>query len=383
MTRGKGSASNRFAQPAPAPRAVGSLHRPTIGDIRTLQRAQGRHLNDPAVYLPNPSAEAPFDRHRPQTYESKVYGLGLAPNIPQHFWQLIKGDSGAGSSGYRVAEIFQELAPINERTAATPYSKAIQLATMKSTDQRPRYFHASLFSVGRVFRNETPGGTGPLPFSEIERFASGIPAGTPSVAGNTQFGVPQFSTTQFRIMVFDESGQRFVDVDVIGTRSMSVYGFGVTVFALIKQEGYEIDRQRDDNRFLGPGILDQGVIGARIIPIRSNDTKNISNRTVTITNPGGAGGARPPTVVPIPPGARSVQGYVDVVGADAIPVYFATVDPLNSTSSIDGNQGVINFPPSPGARTDIYSIPNSNAIVIENPINSPFRLWSFVFEVTS
>src|SRR5690606_27017691 len=205
-------------------------------------------------------------------------GLGLSPNIPKHFWQLLRGDAGPGSSIYRVAEIFQLLGFQGIRAAATPYSKAIELATMRSTDQRPRYFHTSLFSVGRIFQSSVA--IQPLSTDEVKRFASGIPAGTPSITGNTQFGVPQFGTSQFRIMVHDESGQRFTDVDVIGTRSMNLYGFGVTVFALIKEDGYEIDRQRNDQIPLGPGILDQSLVGARIIPIQRNDTKNVNNRTV-------------------------------------------------------------------------------------------------------
>ena len=381
MARGKGhSASNRFT--SAALRVAGSPQPPAnIGELRNLQRAEVSKFNDNAVYLPNPSAEAPFDRHHPQTYEQKIYGLGLAPNIPHHFWQLLKGDSGAGSSVYRTTELFQLLAPLNDRTAGTPYSQAIEIATMKATDQRPRYFQASLFSVGRIF-GTSPGTATPLPHSDIVEFAPGIPAGTPSISGNTQFGVPQFSTTQFRIMVFDESGQRFVDVDVLGTRSMNLYGFGVTVFALIKEDGYEIDRQRDDNRALGPGLIDQSVVGARIIPIRTNERKNITNRTVTITAPvGGVGVA--PTVVPIPPGARTVQGYLDLPFVGVVAIFFATVDPLDPSFPVIGNQGILDFPPTSPTRSDITDIPNSNAIVIENPAGEPARIWSFVFEVTS
>jgi len=179
-------------------------------------------------------------------------------------------------------------------------------------------------------------------------------------------------------MVADESGQRFVDVDVLGTRSMNLYGFGVTVFALIKEDGYEIDRQRDDNPALGPGLLDQSIVGSRIVPIRSNQTQNPCNRTVSIINPAGN---FPDTILPIPPGARRVQGYTDVPGADNVRVYFAAIDPLDQTSK-DGIQGTIDFPPTPSARTDIYDIPNSNAIVIENTVGRPSRRWTFVFEVT-
>ena len=360
------SSKNRFA-------------RHSVGEIRNLQRAESKQFNDNSVYLPNPTTKAPFDRHNPQTYEQKVYGLGLAPNIPQHFWQLIHGDGGAGSSVYRVAELFQRIAPTLRRAAETPYSKAIALATMRSTDQRPKFFQVSMFSIGRVLTSSDPANT-PLPTDEITKYAPGIPAGTASAAGNTQFAIPQYGTSQFRIMVHDESGQRFVDCDVVGTRSMNLYGFGVSVFALIKEDGYEIDRARDDNPPLGPGTLDQSVVGSRIIPIRTNDTTNIDNRTVTILSPGSAPAA--PTILPIPPGANRVQGYTDIPGADAIEVFFAIEDPLAPKTGNLLSQGRIDFPPAPGTRTDIYDVPNANVIVIENPVGSPPRRWSFVFEVT-
>ena len=350
----------------------------TLEAVRNIERSNIKTLNDNSVYLSNPVTGALFDRRSPQAYEQKVYGLGLAPNIPKHFWQLIKGDSGAGSSIYRVAELFQELAPLGERTAATPYSKAIELATLRSTDGRPRYFHTSLFSVGQVFISNAA--TVPRSLNEATRFAAGIPSGTPSITGNTQLGIPQFGTTQFRIMVHDESGQRFVDVDVLGTRSMNLYGFGVTVFALIKEDGYEIDRRRVDNPPLGPGILDQSVVGARIIPIKRNDTKNINNRTVSIISPAGRENV---TVLPIPPGARTVQGYTNAAGADAVLVFFATIDPLDPTAgAVVGTQGVINFPPAPLTHTDKYNVPNANSIVLINIADEPLRGWIFVFEVT-
>ena len=357
------------------------MQSPTVGDVRNAERAASVQYNQNGVWLPNPNAAAPFDRHGPQTYEQKVYGLGLAPNIPQHFWQLIKGDAGASSSIYRVTELFQRLAPTNERTAETPYSKAIAVATMASSDQRSRYFHATLFSIGRVFGAAAP--TPPLASDQISRFAPGIPAGTPSVSGNTQFAVPQFSTTKFRIMVFDESGQRFVDVDVLGVRSMNVYGFGATVFALIKEDGYEIDRARDDNPALGPGLLDQSIVGARIVPIRSNKTQNINNRTVTIQSPGSLVGIPPPTVVPIPPGTRTVQGYATSVFAVTTRVFFATIDPLDSAFPVISSQGGVDFVATVGGgRTDITDVPNANAIVISDPvIGAPSVDWVFVFEV--
>lgn len=365
-------AKSRFAQLAAGnPRIPANTQ-----SLRNMERSEVAKFNKNDVYLPNPMGDAPFDKRTPQSYEQKIYGLGLGPNIPQHFWQLIKGDSGAGSSVYRRAELFQLLAPTGDRTSETPYSKAIQIATMRSTDQRPRYFHASLFSVGRQIASAVP--LEPLPENEIYRFAPGIPAGTASVSGSTQFGVPQFSNTQFRVMIHDESGQRFFDTDVLGTRSINAYAFGMTVFALIKEDGYEIDRQRDDNPALGPGLIDQSVVGARIIPIRTNETQNVDNRTVGIVTPMGPSD---PVVVPIPPGARRVQGYLEPPAVGPQTAFFATVDPLDPAFAVIGTQGAIDIP-TLASSTDIYDIPNSNAIVIVPSAGDPGHRYNFVFEVT-
>jgi hypothetical protein len=344
--------------------------------LRDLQRSEVSRFNQNGVYLPNPSRDAPIDRHRPQAYDQKVKGLGLAPNVPKHFWQLLKGDAGSGSSSYRTTELFQLLAPTGGRTAATPYSKAVEIMALKSSDQRARYFHASLFSVGRVFA--VGAAVPPFSLDEVTRFAAGIPAGTPSVSGSTQFGVPQFSTTTFRIMVFDESGQRFVDVDVEGTRSMSLYGFGVTVFALIKDGGYTVDRQSNNNPLLGPGLVDQSVVGARIIPIRSNETKNINNRTVTIRVPGIPAGS---ASVPIPPGARTVQVFALTPTPPAVLMSFATIDPLDTGNPTIGSQGLLVFKSAVSGSSDVYRVPNSNAILI-TPLNAFTSFITFVFEVT-
>ncbi len=362
MTRRK----NRFAGP------------PTVGEIRESQRADARPFNDDSVYLPNPSADAPFDRRQPLSCEEKSYASGFRPLSIDGSWQLVRGDSGAGKSAFRTAELFQNLGGGGARLSGTPYSQAIALATMRSSDQRPRFFQANLFSVGRLFQSPIP--SQPLSSSESTRFAPGIPAGTASIAGTTQFGIPTVSTTQFRIMVSDESGQRYQDFDVVGTRSVILYGFGVTVFALIKADGYEIDRSRNDNPSLGPGLLDQSVVGSRIIPMRTVYSAPISNRTTSIISTGN----NTATVMPIPPGSRRVQIYVDPPdpSADLVNVSFSNEDLLNVlTAASPGRQGVIDFP-APGNRSSIYNIPNSNSILIQEPAATPSRIWTFVFEAT-
>ena len=370
----KGHGQNRFSLAA-----QGQGSRPSIGQLRNAQRAEVSRFNDPHVMLPNPTARAPFDRVRPQAYESKVQSLGLAPNTPEHFWQFLKGDSGAGSSVFRRVSLFQLLAAPGDRVASTPYSQAIQIATMRSRDQRPKYFQVSLFSVGRIFESQAP--IEPEPDDEITRFAPGIPQGIATTVVGTQVarGVPLVSTTTFRVMFHDESGQRFIDVDAVGTRSINVYAWGVTVFAMIKQVGYEIDRQVDTNAAL-TGMVDQSVVGARIIPIRSNFTQNVNNRTVTVNQP--ADIVR--YTVPIPPGAKTVQIYsIDGAARYAeFSVRFEEADPLAlGVSAAIATLGEID--PEPGkAMSAVYQIPNANSIVLTRIAGANPALWSLVFEET-
>ena len=351
--------------------------RPTIGQIRNAQRAALSRFNNPNVVLPNPMTDASFDRTRPQLYETKVRALGLAPNVPQHFWQLEKGDSGAGSSVYRRVSLFQQLGLPLSRIAATPYSKAIQVATMKSRDQRPRYFQISLFSVGRVLETDVP--IGPIPDDEILRFAPGIPQSFVPLAGfEVARGVPLISTTKFRIMVHDESGQRFFDVDVLGTRSLNLYGWGVTVFALIKEEGYEIDRQVE-GQVQFDGMIDQSIVGARILPIRSNFTQNVNQRTVSVQ----ATADNTITIVPIPPGAKTVQVFCPDGAARFLEygVLFGDIDPINSgVSGVTATLGVIDPEPGKGSSA-VYRIPDSNAIFLVR-LTPNAGVFTFVFEET-
>jgi len=352
------------------------MKRLSTKEVRDAQRQELKNLNYPHVTLPNPSADPPLDRMRNQPYEAKIQSLGMAPNLPRHFYELLKGDSGAGSSIYRRASMFQQLAPVGGRTASTEYTKAIQIATMRSSDQRPRYWQASLLGVGRVIESAVP--IQPLSDDEILRFSPGIfqdvviPLPT-----NAARGVPLISTTKFRIMVHDESGQRFFDVDCLGARNVNVYAWGVTVFALIKEEGYEIDREQEQESL--SGMLDQSIMGARVIPIRTNFTQNPQNRTVTIDQPL----QETAFVLPIPPGSKRVQVYCNDGRArfNEYAVQFINVDPVNpGASGAVGFAGVIE--PDPGvAYSTIYRIPNSNAISFSRLGINP-ALWTVVFEET-
>jgi len=180
-------------------------------------------------------------------------------------------------------------------------------------------------------------------------------------------------------MVHDESGQRFFDVDVVGTRSLNLYAWGVTVFALIKEEGYEIDRQGADQEQFN-GMLDQAIAGARIIPIRSNFTQNVNQRTVSIFIPAEIA----ISIVPIPPGAKTVQAFCadGSAGFARFSVLFGDIDPINSgVSGAIGTLGVID--PEPGTGTsEIYRIPDSNAIFLVRIVGLVPTIFTFVFEET-
>jgi len=350
--------------------------RASISEIRDANRDSVVRFDQPNVYLPNPTHGSPFDKKESLPYDFKVKSLGLAPNKYEHFWQLLKGDSGPGSSIYRRVSLFQELAGLGERAAATPYIKPIAIATDRSKDQRARYWQVSLFGVGRVF--ETAGRSGPISDDEVLEFASGIPSNVPVPPGvNVSRGVPLVSTTKFRIMVHDESGQRYFDVDCVGARTLNLYAFGVTVFALVKDEGYEIDRQNPSPPEQFAGLLDQSILGGRIIPIRTNFTENPQNNTVTA--------AIQPTdlilIVPIPPGANKVQVFCSDGNAEFLNfgVQFTDIDPLlPGLSGSNGAQGVIE--PQPGqSHSSIYRIPDCNAVTALRLQDSALSLWSFVF----
>lgn len=368
MTRGKKPlAANRFQAAAKPPYSV--------GDLRDLQRAEVVHLNDHGVYLPNPDHRPPIQKNAKSSYRKNV-GLQRSPD---HFYELEHGDAGAAQSVYRRVELFQQLAPQGERVAASPLVTAQAIATQRSKDNRPRYWQANLFAIARTFFSEAP--VEPLSQDEVLRFNAGIPPGTPSITGNTAFGIPSIGNVQFRVMVFDESGQRFFDVDVLGTRGINAYAWGITVFALSTQNSYIIDRQNQTPGVNPPlsGLLEQSLIGARIIPIRVNNTRSVENRSVSVVTPGGQN----TTVIPIPPGAKRAQLY-SLDGTAVLADYeweFEKIDPLNPDAAANGSLGTIDF--FPASASPIYDVPNANAIVGRSiAADSPSALWNAVFEVT-
>lgn len=361
MTRGK----NRFQAASKPPY--------TIGDLRNLQRAEVRHLNGHGVYLNNPDQDAPIQRDAKNSYRGSI---GY-PRSPDHFYDLVHGDAGAGQSNYRRVELLQLLAEDDGRVSDTPYSKAYELFTCRSTDNRPRYWQANLFNIARIFRSAAGGPVAPKDF--VLQYAAGFPPGLPALADYSP-GIPPVGVAQFRVMVFDESGQRFYDTDVLGTRGVTAFGWGMTVFVLAKEQSFIIDRQREDNLTVPfEGLIEQSVIGARIIPIRQNNTRSIDNRTVTFRT----AVSQSASAIMVPPGARRVQiSSLDLVDPGAFYRWeFRATDPLNPDPGVNTTMGIIDF--DPGKRsTSVLDIPNANVVYARGlNVGGPSALWSIVFEL--
>jgi len=207
-----------------------------VGDIRDMERAEASPFNQNGVWLPNPTAEPSFDRHAPIPSDQKARAFGMEPVSPKRLFDLPRGDAGAGQSVYRRIHAFYPMGTASSTGALSlNYTKALEIATNRSTTKSPRYFHVSIFGFG-VRR---PGAVGlslaPLTIAEAQdRQFEAIYLNTPAQPDLTPRFIPSVASAQARVMVHDESGQRFFDVDVIGTRSFTVYAFGVTVFLLVK-----------------------------------------------------------------------------------------------------------------------------------------------------
>jgi len=365
--------------------------RPSIKEVRDVERSAIARFNDPRVMLPNPTADAPFDRTEPQSRVAKNEALGFQVQ-PDRIIDLPPGDAGAGQSVYRRTHVFSRLnastspdAPV----AGNPFDRAIGMATYVSSDCRPRLWHVSFFGIGvQRVANAIP--LAPLSNNEIlsEQFSP--------VDGNilpTRRFIPSISQLKGRIMAFDESGQRFYDVDMLGNRSLDIYAWGVTAFILApgnfyegvpEQTAYEVNTQNGgievpQTEF--EGIVEDSIIGVRIVPIVINSTQNVENRTVTVVVP--AGTPADPARVPIPPGTLKVQ-VICHDGAAAASAFNLRFDAGNDGTFLGRSDlGILDFNPGQ-ARTDLVNVPNSTQIIITpNADPSPETGFSFIFVVES
>jgi len=349
-----------------------------IGDIRDMQRDEARPFNRNGVWLPNPTAEPSFDRHAPIPSDQKARALGMEPTSPKRLFDLPKGDAGAGQSVYRRIQAFYPMGELL-RAGVLNYTKALAIATNRSTTQTPRYFHVSIYGFG-VRR---PGRDGefftPLTIAQAQdrQFEAIYLDGAVQTDLTPRF-IPSVAVAQARVMIQDESGQRFFDVDVIGNRSFTVYAFGVSVFLLVKPPGYEVDSQNPDSLIPidagGLGVEDD-VVGARIVPVFTNKTENVQNRTISITIDD-----RGRYVVPIPPGARTVQVFSNEPDPAALPwrldFWYGRAD-VGSRADL----GAIDWEGTQ-SKTAVIAIPNASSISIQSDLVPAVPTgFTLIFEV--
>lgn len=311
----------------------------------------------------------------PRPLEDRQHGgcnsgpaLGLA-TLPRNINDVAPGDAAAGKSQFRRGQFFTQLVDDGVGIDAVDlvWNRAIGMATDRSSDTRPRFFHVSFFNYGVT--REVPGVTVP-PLTEAE---------IQTIAGRS----PSISMLRGRVQIFDESGGRFFDVDILGTRSFSFYAFGVTASILLPnapdgtQLGFEINAQATTQPQLGPGVVEDSFAAARIVPIFQNATQIVDSvtRTVEVL----AGGA---SSLEIPPGTTRVQLRTSF-DRTAIPADYVIGFSAAPTSSAAASLGQIFVIPGT-TETDTIEVPNSKFIVFVDSVGAPsLKNWIVTFTVES
>lgn len=365
--------------------------RKSIGQIRRAQRAAVKHLNDNGIYLSNPDASPSYDRHEPIDSDSKAIALGMEPVSPKRLFDLPPGDAGAGQTVYRRVQLFYPLNNFDDfipglggRFAEYPYSRAIAIATNRSKNQKPQNFHVSMYGIGAT-RNGIPAGGIQQPLSSTEilnlqfeqifiREAGGV------AVPITDRYLPAVNVCQARVMVHDESGQRFYDFDVIGNRSATFYAWGVTVFALIKNGGFEVDEQNLQVNEIQATGYQNDIVGARVLPVSTNVTESMQMRTISVVIDPSVSIGRG-RCIPIPPGSKRVQIFSnnpDPAGDGFFAQFvFGRVDPGGNRADLGDVEFIAGL-----SRTGIVSIPNAPQIaILTGDGDGPVTGFSVVFEV--
>jgi len=430
----------------PSPSLPGAYPRPgqTIGEFRNEQRQSIVEWVQPGCDLPvNPDAgPQAFHKTRPQSKRAKNEALGFREE-PYSLAEAHRGDSWNGNSQFRRSQFFSIIAQASgvepnfdspeqtegQVTTRRQY-KPISLATQTSSDQRPRYWLISAFST-RAVRATTQTILSPLedyqltPLSEQQILNMNM---LPEAANTSNLGlyppVPQtdanpqiqsVSYNRFRIQYQDESGGRVQDIDVIGTRSVVVYAFTVTVLAMVPddEDAYEVVKpansaSSDPNviRRINPplprepqpiaaGTVNQFVfedtlLAARIVPTSLENYKPIRNQ-VTLTaeaTAGYEGGIGIYTVVPIPPGSITLRVYSKSSGAplNGFRFYFdvargfgAQFDSLSTVTN-----RFIPFDPVT-FNSNLIRVPNATDVLIAPTIGQVpgTFVFTFVFETNA
>jgi hypothetical protein len=311
-----------------------------------------RQLRQPQIKEQIQSDEAYYDQQAPDGWPVR--------DIPRPLVDVKIGDAAAGESIGRRIHLFGTIIE-DSGAELLEFSQQIAIATARTTDTRPRQFHVSFFGNELQRYTQAVNPIGPIPESDIPNL---IRANTTQVQG--------------RIQIQDESGGRTIDVDTLGTASIDVYAFAVTVFALVPANFYSVDTT--PAAFIAPnnptrsGVVVDSMFGARIIPIALNGTSfpKVTTRRVRVTN----GGA---SIIAVPPGSR----FVEIIAPSAAAAAATTID---FTPTIDPVVFAAAAVPIGGATfiagettTRRIMIPNAVGIRIFNGSGAPVN-YQLVFE---
>ena len=314
--------------------------------------------------LDNPIAEAPIDRKRMRQPRAESFGF---TRRPKNFNDLSVGEAGAGVSQFRRAQFFSRVVGdgAGEDADGFDYDIPVAIATSKSADVRPRFWHISFFGISVVSSAAQP----PVPESDIL---------TAAARGQTS------TVLKGRVQVYDESGSRFFDVNIHGTSSFSFYGWGVTTFILLPSlngvaQGFEVNATNPGATPTFPGGSAENTLATgRIIPMFQNATQITDQVTGTTTAPSGAAGGI--GVIAIPPGARAVRVRANI---GAVPPLSAGYDinfaviPAAGRPPAMGRIGML-----PGRlESALVAIPNATFIVFDAGDLDPEIEWIATFVV--
>jgi len=355
----------------PAPGA--SIHPGSVGEIepvnpRTrltyaeLTEPQGEIVNSPHCYLPNsnPYAAPTVDRGRPLSSFDKAVRLGSQPQ-PSTLIDIPRGDAGTGGTMFRRTQIFASMAAVGTNVADIPMNRAIGITTQRSSDNRPRNWQVSVFGVGLISSEALA--RGPLTDTQILQNGGFLGNSGGNNVGSTLPYVPQATTFKARAMIHDESGQRYFDFDVLGTRTFAITAYAVSIFILVPEGGQEVNRQDPGSVPALSGILQDAIVGARVVPMSFERPNRPIRQTQTITV--GNNLAPLSARMPIPPGAKKVQIYNQSRAANA-QLHTIDFDAVSSTvvgpTVAVSTMGPIVLDPVT-FRSDIIEVPNASSIV--------------------
>jgi len=316
------------------------------------------------MVLDNPEATPPVDRKRLVSPRAEQFGFEVHPN---NINDMSVGEASAGVSQFRRAQFYSSIGgPAGTNVDEFVYNNAIGIATARSMDTRPRFWHVSFFAVSVI----SAAGSAPLTEAEILSTAGRGPTNT---------------TLKGRVQVFDESGSRFYDVNIHGTSGFSFYGFGVTTSILLPQTvagvplGSEVNAIDPGATPILLGGIENTLATGRIIPTFQNVTQITDQVTRTVTVPSAAAGGS--AFMPIPPGARAVRLRKSTVGAVLGATYFIGFSSAPSAAR-PAALGVINRLVGRD-ETQLIAVPNATFIAFTAGGGDPEADWvaTFVVEV--